>query len=126
MVAQFSVIKLHDCLHGRPPGRGIGTAIMEVELQQQLAWVDQKPLYQIYLNWGGASKSWQGTVSGQICFASKRNYGMMQRWCVARVVIMVSLLRLIVESYRGDLFPASCSMFVSTVLYECGSGMFWV
>ena len=97
MVAQLSVIKLHDCLHGRPPGRGIGTAIMKVELQQQLAWGDQKPLYQIYLNWGGASKSWQSTVSGQICFASRRNSGTMQRWCVAWVVIMVSLLRLIVE-----------------------------
>ncbi len=50
MVAQFSVIKLHDCLHGGLPRRGMGTAIMEVKLQQQLAWVDQEPLYQIYLD----------------------------------------------------------------------------
>jgi hypothetical protein len=40
MVAQLSVIKLHDCLHGGLPHRGTGTAIMEVKLQQQLAWVD--------------------------------------------------------------------------------------
>jgi hypothetical protein len=50
MVAQLSVIKLHDCLHGRLPCRGTGTAIAEVKLQQQLAWVDQEPLYQIYLD----------------------------------------------------------------------------
>ncbi len=50
MVARFSVIKLHDCLHGRLPQRGTGTAIMEVKLQQQLAWMDQEPLYQIYLD----------------------------------------------------------------------------
>ncbi len=30
--------------------QGQGTAIMEVKLQQQLAWVDQEPLYQIYLD----------------------------------------------------------------------------
>ncbi len=27
-----------------------GTAIMEVKLQQQLAWVDQDSLYQIYVD----------------------------------------------------------------------------
>jgi hypothetical protein len=50
MVAQLSVIKLHNCLHGGLLARGMGTAIMEVKLQQQLAWVDQEPLYQIYLD----------------------------------------------------------------------------
>jgi hypothetical protein len=50
MVARLSVIKLHDCLHGGLPCRGTGTAIMEVKLQQQLAWVEQAPLYQIYLD----------------------------------------------------------------------------
>jgi hypothetical protein len=50
MVARLSVIKLHDCLHGGLPCRGTGTAIMEVKMQQQLMWVDQAPLYQIYLD----------------------------------------------------------------------------
>ena len=50
MLARFSVVKLHDCLHDKLPGRGMGTAIMEVKLQQQLAWVDQEPLHQIYLD----------------------------------------------------------------------------
>jgi hypothetical protein len=46
----MSYLKLHDCLHGGLPHRGMGTAIMEVKLNQQLAWVDQAPLYQIYLD----------------------------------------------------------------------------
>jgi hypothetical protein len=50
MVARLSVIKLHDSLHGGLPRRGTGTAIMEAKLNQQLAWVDQEPLYQIYLD----------------------------------------------------------------------------
>jgi hypothetical protein len=50
MVAQMSYLQLHDCLHGGLPLRGMGTAIMEVKLNQQLAWVDQAPLYQIYLD----------------------------------------------------------------------------
>ncbi len=50
MVAQTSCLELHDCLHGRLPCRGTGTTIMEVKLNQQLAWVDQAPLYQIYLD----------------------------------------------------------------------------
>jgi hypothetical protein len=28
----------------------MGKAIMEVKLNQQLAWVEQEPLYQIYLD----------------------------------------------------------------------------
>ncbi len=50
MVAQISCLELHNCLHGGLPRRGTGTAIMEVKLNQQLAWVDQAPLYQIYLD----------------------------------------------------------------------------
>jgi hypothetical protein len=49
MVAQMSCLKLHDCLHGGLPRRGMVMAIMEVKLNQQLAWVDQAPLYMIYL-----------------------------------------------------------------------------
>jgi hypothetical protein len=50
MVARMSCLEHHDCLHGRLPRWGTGTAIMEVKLHQQLAWVDQAPLYQIYLD----------------------------------------------------------------------------
>ncbi len=50
MVAQMSCLELHDCHHGGLPRRGTGMAIMEVKLNQQLAWVNQAPLYQIYLD----------------------------------------------------------------------------
>ncbi len=50
MVARMSCLDLHDYLHGGLPHRGMGTAIMDVKLNQQLAWVDQAPLYQIYLD----------------------------------------------------------------------------
>ncbi len=50
MEAQLSVINLQDCLYGRLPRQDTGTAIMEVKLNQQLMWVEQEPLYQIYLD----------------------------------------------------------------------------
>ena len=40
-----STIDLHDALHGFRAGRGCGTGIMEAKLAQQLAFVDQRPLY---------------------------------------------------------------------------------
>ena len=42
------MIKFHDGLHGRFPGRGTGTAMIEAKLAQSLAWRHQCPLYQIY------------------------------------------------------------------------------
>ena len=45
MDKRFSVIEFHDCLHGFLAGRGTGTAIMEVKLAQQLAYLEQEPLY---------------------------------------------------------------------------------
>ncbi len=50
MVAQLASIKFHDGLHSRLPGRGTGTAMIEAKLAQSLAWRDQFPLYQIYVD----------------------------------------------------------------------------
>jgi hypothetical protein len=50
MVAQFALIKFHDSLHDGLAKRGTGTATIEVKLHQGLAWRDQCPLYQIYLD----------------------------------------------------------------------------
>jgi hypothetical protein len=71
MVARLSVIKLHDCLHSGLPGRGTGTAIMEVKLQQQHAWVEQAPLYQIYLDF---RKAYDALDRGQ-CLEILAGYG---------------------------------------------------
>ncbi len=50
MMYWFTALKLHDCLHGGLPQWETGTAIIEAKLQQQLAWAEQEPLYQIYLD----------------------------------------------------------------------------
>jgi hypothetical protein len=50
MVRQLSLIEFHDCLHGGLPKQGTGTASIEAKLAQQLAWHDQCPLYEIYLD----------------------------------------------------------------------------
>jgi hypothetical protein len=71
MVARLSFIKLHDSLHGGLPHRGTGTAIMEAKLNQQLAWVDQEPLYQIYLD---LRKAYDALDRGR-CFEILAGYG---------------------------------------------------
>jgi hypothetical protein len=51
MVARLASFKFDDGLHdGLVPGQGIGTAMIEVKLAQCLAWGDQCPLYQIYVD----------------------------------------------------------------------------
>ncbi len=47
MVKQLALIEFYDFLHGGLPKRGIGTALIEAKLVQQLAWRDQCPLYEI-------------------------------------------------------------------------------
>jgi hypothetical protein len=50
MVARFASIKFHDSLHGGLSKRGTGTATIKAKLHQSLAWRDQCPLYQIYID----------------------------------------------------------------------------
>jgi hypothetical protein len=50
MVGCLATIEFHPCLHGGLPKCGTGTATIKVKLAQQLAWVEQEPLYQIYLD----------------------------------------------------------------------------
>ena len=42
-------IVLHDALYGLWQGRGTGTAIMEVKLEQQLSGIVNKPLFQVFI-----------------------------------------------------------------------------
>ena len=48
--ARLSSSELHDCLHGFRTGRGCGTGIMEAKLVQQLVFVEQCPLYGIFID----------------------------------------------------------------------------
>jgi hypothetical protein len=50
MVARLASIKFQDGLYGKLLGRGMGTATIEAKLAQSLAWREQRPLYQIYLD----------------------------------------------------------------------------
>ncbi len=43
-------IKFHDGLHDRLPGWGMGMATIKAKVAQSLAWHDQCPLYQIYVD----------------------------------------------------------------------------
>ena len=46
----LKVLDYHDCLHGFLAGRGTGTATTEVKLAQQLAYIEQVPLYGVFID----------------------------------------------------------------------------
>ncbi len=50
MVCRLGSIEFHPCLHGGLPKRGTGMATNEAKLAQQLAWMGQEPLYQVFVN----------------------------------------------------------------------------
>jgi hypothetical protein len=50
MVRRMGAIDFHPCLHGEMPKRGTSTAMIEAKLAQQLAWVEQEPLYQVFVD----------------------------------------------------------------------------
>ena len=47
---RMSEIEVHDSLHGFRAKRGCGTGIMEAKLAQQLAFVEQAPLFGIFID----------------------------------------------------------------------------
>jgi hypothetical protein len=58
MVCQLGTIEYHPCLHGGLPKRGTGMATIEAKLAQQLAWMEQEPLYQIFVKLWKAYDHW--------------------------------------------------------------------
>jgi len=50
MVCRLGSIEFHPCLHRGLPKRGMGTATIEAKLAQQLAWMEQEPLYQVFVD----------------------------------------------------------------------------
>jgi hypothetical protein len=46
----MAAIDFHPCLHGGLPKRGTGTATIEAKLAQQLAWMEQEPVYQVFVD----------------------------------------------------------------------------
>ena len=49
MVGHLATIEFHPCLHGGLPKCRTGTTTIEAKLAQKLAWMEQEPLYQVYL-----------------------------------------------------------------------------
>jgi hypothetical protein len=50
MDQQLNVLPLHEVLHGCQSRRGMGTAILEAKLVQQLAHLEQEPFYGVFLD----------------------------------------------------------------------------
>ena len=45
-----TILQFHEVLHGFKAGRGTGTAIMELKIAQELASIDQDPLFMVFLD----------------------------------------------------------------------------
>ena len=50
MDQRLNAIQLHESLHGCRDGRGTGTAVIEAKLAQQLAHLEQRPFYGVFLD----------------------------------------------------------------------------
>ena len=61
----YASLQTHDFLHGFRAGRGMGTAIMEVNLVQELSRIDQYPLLLILLDLNKAynTMDWDHLIS---------------------------------------------------------------
>ena len=59
---RLKVLDYHDCLHRFLAGRCTGTATTEVKLAQQLAYIEQVPLYGIFID---LRKSYDAMDRGQ-------------------------------------------------------------
>jgi hypothetical protein len=121
MVGQLATIEFHPCLHGGLPKRGTGTATIEAKLAQQLAWVEQEPLYHVYLD---LRKSYDHLDQEQ-CLAIMTAYAVGPKllplqttfWeeaqrSVALGKVLGNLLVPLGASRRGVRYLASCLMFV--------------
>ncbi len=49
MVCRLGTLEFHPCLHGGLPKRGTGAVKIEAQLAQQLEWMEQEPLYQVFV-----------------------------------------------------------------------------
>ena len=71
MVCRLCSIEFHPCLHGGLPKRGMGTVTIEARLAQQLAWMRQEPLYQVFVDLRKAYDH----IDQERCLAIMTGYG---------------------------------------------------
>jgi hypothetical protein len=91
------VIHFLDSLYGGINTKGTGTAIIEVKLAQQLAFLDQMPGHQIFLDLHKAYDAMDckktldilaGYSIGPKVFALSNAFGLTQSWYVAPEDVM--------------------------------------
>ena len=71
-------LQMHDFLHGFRAGRGMGAAIMELKLAQELISIDQDPLFLVFLYLRKA----YDTVDRECLLITLESYGAVPRLCV--------------------------------------------
>ena len=50
MVRQLAAIEFHPCLHGGLPKQGTSMVTIKAKLAQQLAWMEQEPMHQVFVD----------------------------------------------------------------------------
>ena len=97
-------LQLHDVLHGCRDGRGTGTAIMDLNLAQELSRIDQYPLFLVFLD---LRKAYDNvdlevllmTLEG--CVAGPCLCGLLETfWCLQQVVPRQN-------GFHGPAFPTT-------------------
>jgi hypothetical protein len=113
----MGAIDFHPCLHGGMPKRGTGMATIEAKLAQQLAWVEQEPLYQIFFDLRKAYNH----LNREKCLEIMTGYGVgpkllrlkMQFWTQAEMVYHAG------GSYGNHLPPFGVSLRVGRYPVSC-------
>ena len=71
MNKRLHAIQLHDSLHGSVKRRGTGTATIEAKLVQQLSYIEQEPLFAVFID---LRKAFDAMDRGR-CLDILRKYG---------------------------------------------------
>ena len=110
MDKRLAHIEFHDCLHGFLSSRGTSTSTTEATLTQQLAYMDQVPLYGIFINLRKA----YDVMDRDMCTEILAGYGVgpkmqkliqflgiMLNWCAGQAGSLSNLSRLVKEFCRA-------------------------
>ena len=103
-------LQIHDVLHGFRSGRGTGSAIMDLKIDQEFASIDQDPLF--LLQWTGTALSsyCRGMERLLECVGSWRLSGTFSRWHQGRTASTDRPSLPQGVKYREDSCPRRCSM----------------
>jgi hypothetical protein len=92
MDRRLNAIPIHESLHGCRDGCGTGMAVIEAKLAQQLAHLEQRSFYGVFLDLKKAFDM-MDRERGQTCVGLSAISGMKPRWLAVRRGITARLLR---------------------------------